>query len=119
MYVFTSVIHDNSINWFYLAVCPNNCGGDHGTCNTEGEKMGTCSCAEGFTAIDCSESTCVSRFVRRSRVINVFLSIAAHSGLSPEMIVLIVMGALVVLSAVIGFIAWAYMRRKRGYDEIQ
>lgn len=44
---------------------------------------------------------------------------AASTGLSPEMIVLIVMGALVVLSAVIGFIAWAYMRRKRGYDEIQ
>jgi hypothetical protein len=81
------------------SVCPNNCGGDHGTCNTEGEKMGTCSCAEGFTAIDCSET--------------------AHSGLSPEMIVLIVMGALVVLSAVIGFIAWAYMRRKRVYEEIQ
>lgn len=81
------------------SVCPNNCGGDHGKCNTEGEKMGTCTCTEGFTAIDCSET--------------------AHSGLSPEMIVLIVMGALVVLSAVIGFIAWAYMRRKRGYDEIQ
>lgn len=81
------------------SVCPNNCGGDHGSCNTEGKDMGTCKCNEGFTAIDCSQT--------------------ASTGLSPEMIVLIVMGALVVLSAVIGFIAWAYMRRKRGYDEIQ
>jgi len=81
------------------SVCPNNCGGDNGACNASGKDMGTCTCKAGFTAIDCSQ--------------------VAETGLSPEMIVLIVMGALVVLSAVIGFIAWAYMRRKRGYDEIQ
>jgi len=95
----TNVTESYAFGIWHGSVCPNNCGGDHGSCNTEGEKMGTCTCKEGFAAIDCSQ--------------------AASTGLSPEMIVLIVMGALVVLSAVIGFIAWAYMRRKRGYDEIQ
>ena len=82
--------------------------------------MGTCSCAAGFDLVDCSNSKWLLNRSYDHKLTQFFCLLpAVTSGLSPEMIVLIVMGALVVLSAVIGFVAWAYMRRKRGYEEIQ
>jgi len=39
-------------------------------------------------------------------------------GLGPQYIVLIIIASLVVASAIIGFVAWAYMRRKRADYEI-
>jgi hypothetical protein len=77
------------------SVCANNCSGK-GTCATSGPNMGLCSCNTGFTLVDCS----VAEF-------------------PTEYIVLIVMGSLIVLSAMIGLIAWLYMKKKnKQYEEI-
>lgn len=63
------------------------------TKNNRGQCLadGTCQCYLDFTGIDC----------------------AISEGLGAPYIVLIIIASLVVASAVVGFVAWAYMRRKR------
>jgi len=83
-------------------ICPNDCNSNNnqGTCNTFGPKMGSCTCNTGYSLIDCSSSN-------------------GPIGFPVQYIVLIVMGSLVVLSALFGFIAWVYMKKKKHYEEIQ
>jgi len=84
------------------AMCPYDCYSNmgNGQCITDDTKdnYGLCQCNIGWAGADCNTSI----------------------GLTIEYIVLIVIGSLVVLSAIIGFIAWAYMRRKRTvqYDTV-
>jgi len=79
--------------WFNQ-ICAPDCE-DHGTCNLDGPEVGDCSCIDGFIGVDCNTA----------------------DGLGPQFIVLIIIAVLVALTALIGFGAWAYMRRKRGqYD---
>lgn len=77
--------------WFN-ETCPSTCTADNrGYCEDEGDNTGVCTCQMDYTGIDCSIS----------------------HGLGAQYIVLIIIVALVVASAIIGFVAWAYMRRKR------
>jgi len=75
--------------WFG-SLCAPDCN-DHGECITTGPTSGSCECIDGFIGVDCNTS----------------------NGLGPQFIVLIIIAALVLLTAAIGFAAWAYMRRKR------
>jgi len=70
------------------SVCAPECGSPSGVCDTN---TGLCQCEDSYTGIDCT------------------LAI----GLPSQYIVLIIIASLVVISAVIGFIAWAYMRKRR------
>jgi len=80
--------------WFNY-VCPNNCS-TKGKCHSEsGDKFGTCDCNENFEGITCSDN-------------NMFI----------EYIILIIIAALVLVSALLGLIAWAYMRRRSQYVEV-
>jgi hypothetical protein len=80
--------------WFDSACAQECTASNTGTC-TDTDKppgYGVCVCVtSSLTGVDCTD----------------------HIGLGPEYIVLIIIAALVVASAVIGFVAWAYMRRKR------
>jgi hypothetical protein len=58
--------------------------------------VGFCNCIDGFIGVDCN----------------------TPNGFGPQFIVLIIIAVLVALTAVIGFGAWAYMRRKRGQYDI-
>jgi hypothetical protein len=84
---------NTSFGIWFNTTCVAGCQTDNrGTCNDDG----TCDCQIDYTGIDCSIS----------------------KGLGPHYIVLIIIASLVVASAVIGFVAWAYMRRKRQNYEI-
>jgi len=74
---------------WYGSLCAPDCE-DHGKCET----TGLCNCIEGFVGVDCNTA----------------------SGLGPQFIVLIIIAALVLLTAIIGFVAWAYMRKRREND---
>jgi hypothetical protein len=82
-------------------VCPANCsnsaGKTQGTCATTGADLGVCKCQPSYSAdLLCSEAD--------------FLV---------EYIILIVIAALVAISAIIGLVAWAYMKSKhRGYEPV-
>jgi hypothetical protein len=82
-------------------VCPANCsntgGKTQGTCATSGADLGVCKCQPSYSAdLLCSEAD--------------FLV---------EYIILIVIAALVAISAIIGLVAWAYMKSKhRGYEPV-
>jgi len=78
--------------WFNTSCVPNCETDNHGQC----DESGRCECEIDFEGIDCSIS----------------------KGLGPQYIVLIIIASLVVASAIIGFVAWAYMRRKRADYEI-
>jgi len=80
--------------WFN-SVCAPGCS-DHGECAVAGPQMGFCDCIDGFIGVDCNTA----------------------NGFGPQFIVLIIIAVLVALTAVIGFGAWAYMRRKRGQYDI-
>jgi hypothetical protein len=80
--------------WFN-SICYPDCV-SHGECEDQGEKYGVCDCIDGFIGADCSIS----------------------NGFGPQFIVLIIIAVLVALTAIIGFGAWAYMRRKRGQYDI-
>jgi hypothetical protein len=71
---------------------------ESGVCSYSGNNLGQCSCEDGFMGFDCSLTT---------------------GNLPTQYIVLIIIASLVVLSALIGFFAWAYMQRKReGYSSL-
>jgi len=86
--------------WFN-SVCPPNCinnDDDSGECTWDGNDLGRCICDDGYTGLDCTQNT---------------------GTLPTQYIVLIIIASLVVLSALIGFFAWAYMQRKReGYSSL-
>jgi len=94
--VFPSLTIDSGNQTFGIwwnSTCVSGCEHDnHGTC----QDSGRCACEIDFDGIDCSVSL----------------------GLGPQYIVLIIIASLVVASAIIGFVAWAYMRRKRAAYEI-
>jgi len=76
-------------------VCPGNCS-SQGTCGSVGDDYGICKCNLNYdVGLTCKPN-------------NQFI----------EYIILIVIAALVLVSALLGLIAWAYMRRRAQYDEI-
>jgi len=85
--------------WFGTACAPG-CQSPYGTCSTDPASYGQCSCTENlYLGLDCRTPN--------------------ENGLQAQYIVLIIIASLVVVSAIIGFIAWAYMRRKRvGYEKV-
>jgi len=80
--------------WFN-SICAPDCN-DHGTCVESGLQTGWCNCIDGYIGVDCN----------------------TQNGFGPQFIVLIIIAVLVALTAIIGFGAWAYMRRKRGQYDI-
>jgi len=71
---------------------------ESGVCTFSGTTIGQCSCEDGYMGFDCS---------------------LPNGTLPTQYIVLIIIASLVVLSALIGFFAWAYMQRKReGYSSL-
>jgi hypothetical protein len=91
--IYTNVPGNTTFGLWWNNTCVPNCDTDnHGEC----EESGRCQCEIDFEGIDCSLS----------------------KGLGPQYIVLIIIASLVVASAIIGFVAWAYMRRKRANYEI-
>jgi len=84
---------------WWSSTCPFGCENENesGTCTYSGN-YGQCVCADGYSTLDCSLS---------------------NGSIPTQYIVLIIIASLVVASAVIGFIAWAYMQRKReGYSSL-
>jgi len=84
--------------WFD-SPCAQQCEAEHtGTCQVAYPDYGVCVCAtSSLSGVACTN----------------------QNGIGPEYIVLIIIAALVIASAVIGFVAWAYMRRKRvAYDVV-
>jgi len=91
--IYTNVPGNTTFGLWWNNTCVPNCDTDnHGEC----EESGRCQCEIDYEGIDCSLS----------------------KGLGPQYIVLIIIASLVVASAIIGFVAWAYMRRKRANYEI-
>jgi len=84
--------------WFN-SICAPQCD-IYGSCSNDPTSFGECNCIEDlYVGLDCQTPN--------------------NSGLPAQYIVLIIIASLVVASAVIGFIAWAYMRRKRvGYEKV-
>jgi len=84
---------NNTYGVWFDSACAQECTEQNtGTCQETYPDYGKCVCAtSSLTGVDCTIRT----------------------GLGPEYIVLIIIAALVVASAIIGFVAWAYMRRKR------
>jgi len=90
--VFTSLGKSANSNmtfgiWWNETCVPDCTKNNRGQCRLDG----TCDCLLDFEGIDCAKS----------------------DGLGAPYIVLIIIASLVVASAVVGFVAWAYMRRKR------
>jgi len=85
-----SAIGNNStqLGSWINSVCAPECGSPSGVCDTE---SGFCQCEDSYTGIDCTVAI----------------------GLPSQYIVLIIIASLVVISALIGLIAWAYMRKRR------
>eukprot|EP01127_Copromyxa_protea_P001600 TRINITY_DN11559_c0_g1_i1.p1 TRINITY_DN11559_c0_g1~~TRINITY_DN11559_c0_g1_i1.p1 ORF type:complete len:439 (-),score=109.67 TRINITY_DN11559_c0_g1_i1:55-1371(-) len=91
--VFPTVTGNQTYGIWWNTTCITGCQTDnHGTC----QPSGVCECEIDFEGVACSIS----------------------KGLGPQYIVLIIIASLVVASAIIGFVAWAYMRRKRSAYEI-
>jgi len=86
----TNTINATTCGIWFGSLCAPDCN-DHGECITSGPTEGSCECIDGFIGVDCN----------------------TPNGLGPQFIVLIIIAALVLLTAAIGFAAWAYMRRKR------
>jgi len=88
-----------SFGIWWSSTCSPRCVNDDesGECSFSGN-VGQCICADGYTGFDCTTPTGI---------------------LPTQYIVLIIIASLVVLSALIGFFAWAYMQRKRdGYSTL-
>lgn len=83
------------------SVCANNCNAQ-GTCveDTSNDKFGQCQCQNLYEGVDCS---------------------VKPTGLPIQVIVLIIIGSLLVLTALVGLIAWIVSRRganRAGYTEV-
>jgi len=88
-----SGVPNNTYGIWFDSICPQPCTDENtGTCQDQSPDYGKCICATASLV----GVACTTRI-----------------GLGPEYIVLIIIAALVVASAIIGFVAWAYMRRKR------
>jgi len=102
-YTFYVLIFTNSTTTYGIwasSICAPGCGGDNGVCTETGIGTGTCLCKNDYTGFTCSTAP-------------------PDTGLPAQYIVLIIIASLVVASAIIGFIAWAYMQKKRsGYDRV-
>jgi len=99
-YIGIYAIKTTTYGIWWSSICPPKCINDDesGDCTWTGGSVGKCVCADGYTGLDCTESTGI---------------------LPTQYIVLIIIASLVVLSALIGFFAWAYMQRKReGYSSL-
>jgi len=85
--------------WFN-SICAPGCS-INGKCTESGSLTGLCSCVtQDWKGFDCNTSN--------------------DNGLPAQYIVLIIIASLVVASAIIGFIAWAYMQKKRsGYVKVK
>jgi len=86
-------LNDYSL-WFNF-ICPNNCT-DHGVCKTTSEEFGMCYCEQTYDSLLCTPGNMIV-----------------------EYIILIVIAALVLISALLGLIAWAVTRGRSQYVEIK
>jgi len=84
--------------WFN-SPCPNNCAGNGNCAFVKGAYQ--CTCNDGYQSFDCSQKK--------------------DSGFKTEYIVLIVIGSIIALAAVLGFIVYLYNRNRHpggGYEKI-
>jgi hypothetical protein len=86
---------NNEVNFWYDNICPNNCS-TKGTCASSGDNYGLCTCPADTEGLLCTSN-------------NMLI----------EYIILIIIAALVLVSALLGLIAWAYMRRRAQYVEVR
>jgi len=86
---------NNDLNFWFDNICPNNCS-SRGTCNVNGDDYGICQCPPDSDGLMCTSN-------------NMLI----------EYIILIIIAALVLVSALLGLIAWAYMRRRAQYVEVR
>lgn len=93
--------NETTFGLWFNSDCAPTCQIPNGECGTTPDSIGICQCTFDYTGrIDCS---------------------TLRPGLRAQYIVLIIIAALVLASAVIGFVAWAYMRRssnKEGYQRV-
>jgi len=85
---------------WWSSTCAPGCenADESGVCNYNPPNVGLCSCEDGYKGFACT---------------------TPDGTLPTQYIVLIIIASLVVLSALIGFFAWAYMQRKReGYSSL-
>jgi hypothetical protein len=88
-----------SLGVWFNSICAPGCEGN-GQCTTGGPGTGLCVCPADWAGYSCT--------------------ISVDNGLPAQYIVLIIIASLVVASAIIGFIAWAYMQKKRsGYVKVK
>jgi hypothetical protein len=87
--------------WFNSICAPGCNSNGNGKCTEFGPGTGFCAClTQDWVGFDCNT--------------------ANEQGLPAQYIVLIIIASLVVASAIIGFIAWAYMQKKRsGYVKVK
>jgi hypothetical protein len=87
--------------WFNSICAPGCTDNSYGTCNDNGPSTGQCVCAsQDYAGYNCQT--------------------LVDNGIPAQYIVLIIIASLVVASAIIGFIAWAYMQKKRqGYVKVK
>jgi hypothetical protein len=83
-------------NIWFGSVCASNCS-NQGSCQTDAANYGLCKCNDGYEGLTCTPA----------------------SNLLIEYMILIIIAALVLISALLGLIAWAYMRRRSQYVEVR
>jgi len=86
---------NNQYSFWFDNVCPNNCSGQ-GSCGSTVDNYGLCTCNANYETLLCTGN-------------NNFI----------EIVILIIIAALVLVSALLGLIAWAYMRRRAQYVEVR
>jgi len=86
----------NDYSFWFDNICPNNCS-KQGECQTGADNYGICKCNQNYDlGLKCEQN-------------NMLI----------EYIILIIIAALVLVSALLGLIAWAYMRRRAQYVEVR
>jgi len=91
-----------SLGVWFNSICAPGCNSNgNGKCTESGPQTGFCAClTSDWAGFDCNTPN--------------------EQGLPAQYIVLIIIASLVVASAIIGFIAWAYMQKKRsGYVKVK
>jgi hypothetical protein len=91
IFAVTTADNDTDVGAWINSVCAPTCDSPSGECQSDGPDTGLCLCEDSYIGIDCTVAV----------------------GLPSQYIVLIIIAGLVLSSAVIGFIAWAYMRSRR------